>query len=1565
MLRTGLSQHRRSFWGWRRPKDWTSHLDPLYYRFHSHRTLKTRAKLLDKLRRRGKFDWGINNADFFSPKHVRWASRWDDNGWKRKHPWCAIDDAEDTKKKSSRDVAEEAEVGGYELSAREKLWKQQMESMRKRVENDPYEAIFGKRFEPFWSPLVPSWMREEMGLPVWKEEGKAVNEAEASKKGEAERNAEPSKKGEPVKRAEIGRKLYTADLLSMQKKLSDMVKTVESVASGKTVSGLTAVENSKPTKSSSYAYASSTSWDSSLNKTKKVEWDSVSGQTKKYEYDPISNRMVEMQTSKPSERKTIESSKESATPSTNVVKASPAIETTVVRNSTSTSSKQSAASQPGSRAVSIPVKQPADVRKSIPIPPPLSQPSYRVPIGFSPKPTSLGAWKTTAVSSQVSKPSVLATLPSNEPPKPAAKDTEPGLEYVTAESIRARISKLNPAKQATSTPPPPATNPQQQGEQEASFNSLDAQPHIDAYLKRSEAPAFVSLASAHGAPWDQMEKEVMLQKELETLNSKKAKLLKDEQGLFHIERQKRELMKLDQRIRELGDRIGKMDVALAFDQSPANVTESSEYDNKPTVLQPSLDRMQSKQEVTSKTADEVVDADDAAAHESTEPLETPVTKATVPAGWEKQADLLQADRVKRTTAKVTYPDMQSLITSSQPTARKMHETEKRRTARLRAEHAGNMTGKGWAEAEHQARCQYRSRSHMDADEPLDTFISGDVAELPRLHQEWPTQRFEFPAGFTTFSGTPRASKATAEKSKQAEVGTERAAKLEKANKMLEEEVQEQKSRTQAHERRQKPNALARLQAAKLEHETEPLDDGLEKLKATLQDRMNKRNQRGSAASQENAGHKLKESLDEVVRLLRHDPRDVANLGELRGDQGVVAKVEHADVDAERAAKLEKANKMLQEEVQEQNARMQAHEGRYADKIRSLRTELEVAYKQSSVHGEKHIEHIRALEKDLAAARKSGTESVPLEAKYADKIRSLRAELDVAYKQSAVHGEKHVERIRALEKGLAEFKKSDFWSTSQAIHMPQAEGDLAPTAAAFAGSEKWYKQATVTPASIRREKEKAEQKRRDQKLVKEVQGIYEKAYGVIDADHQQPLTANTETKKATNVVEVESDVDLGEALAKYETDQKQTYKFQEDQLENEMAAREREANERVDLLDTGSPKLALDAVITNAAFTGATKPASAVPDATQTEIQWAEPALYKVLVWDVGNVSTTTTTSSFTGAESPLSISCVLTHLKNPASYFSSMGELHGEGFQVIHATHGLLVFRKAKDTKQEVDSGSRDYNTSLYKVLYLGDWGALETATMAWHFAGTQDEISIASALAQLVRPEKFLPKIEELHQDGFSAIHATKDLLVFRKTPDFKQKEAKEEGLKSSLEDHGLLLTTATKSETPANAAEDIRSIGSGVNPVDGTTAVPFEPPHAELERPSAVEPNEQTEEKDYDIRHYPRVRREEYPVFTGTKRKWNSNHRRHAQRQERDRERESKDRKKSRWRWVLGTGLGAATVAYAVGAAAERGRKAETAAKNAKMEEAKRLAAEEKYDISDGLILGTFFLLSIVLLL
>lgn len=1148
--------------------------------------MKTRAKLLRNIRRRGKYDWDSNALDFFTPKHVRWASRWDGGGGRYRRPWYLNLDPD------QKEDAQNGEEKGYELSHREKIWKEQMEAMRKKINIDPYEAIFGKRFEPFWSPLVPSWMREEMGLPVWK----ARETPTKAEPMETKRSQEEKATSSTQKPAIEHEKIWTAKIEPKP-------------------------EMKGP---SSYAYSSSTSWNSRTNKTKRVEWDSVSGQTKQYEYDPVSNRMVQVEIPKPAEPKILEGTTASASAPDKTVSNG---QKTAERLSTSNASAGLSIKVSDPKAVSLPVKPSTDVRRSIPIPPPLSQPSHSIPIGFSSTSMAVRPPGSLSVTPVISKPAAIAKWLENSNEVPAKSEKEKDLDTLTADDVRASMPKLKAAAQQEPTKPTA----------EASIASPAAV--LDSILKERDLAKSTLYARNHTTEWDQAEMDVLLQKELDNLSKKKDKLLKDERGLFHIERQKRELQKLDQRMKEVVERVDKLNIVGATTHAEPNV--SGAVKRAAAILQPSLDRMQTKKQLA-KTV--VEDADDAAAHESTEPFE--LIGSTVPKEWNLQADLLQADRINRTRG--TRP-----LSSSQST--KMSDLFPKREAQ-------------------------------------------PTKEQQRLASE----------------------------------------KLAK--------------------------------------------------------------------------------------------------------------------DAERAAKLEKANAMLEAEMKENKFRMQAHENRYAHKIRSLRQELETAYKQSSVHSEKHLERIKSLEDELAKTQKSGSENrfKTLEERYAQKIKTLRGELETAYKQSTVHSEKHMERIKGLEQELHKATKAsgDTMPPAPAAKnggagmVDQAEGDLAGNVPQFMDAGKWYKQATAKLSN--KEMEKAAQKTRDRALVKEVREIYEKNYGVIDFEHRQPLPSPAQGEKAVNdkanvpdqkvrsVVEVESDVDLGEELAKYEKEQPQAYRYQRD-MENDIAVQERLAHEGVKLVDDKTPKL-IPTQVANAR--------EASPDVTATEagkILWEEPPLYKVLAYDSGNdmMSTATTTSNFTGTEKP----------------------------------------------------------------------------------------ISIPGALSELYQPARFVPYFAELQRDGYQVIFGTKDLLVFRKV-----KAPVVEASNSGLEDHGLV----------GNLKQTVAEMKRRVNPIDGTAgsssdlqssnsvtnnpAAQTSPEHTaddstnSQQQSSASLAEKLQEAEDVDYRHYPRVRREEFPVFTGTRRKWNSNHRRHSKRSEERVAR--KERRRSMWKRVLGAGFGTATVMYFVGAAAEKSR-------------------------------------------
>ncbi|KAM3420047.1 hypothetical protein BST61_g3357 [Cercospora zeina] len=280
----------RSLW-WQRPCDYTSQIDPMYHRMARYRTLKTRAKLLDKLRRRGRWDWDVLQRPFFTPKHVRCASHFG-------RPSCAPQQEQDKQDRKDK-TQKPAKNDGVELSQRERQWKEHMEALRKRINEDPYEAVFGRRLEPFWNSLVPGWMKEEMRLKD-ASRSKDASEAKASPSATSNRpqkiEAVPCRPLEPEAKRQVDSRSGAPESQAAPARYTYDPKKTSIDVSSDTPDG----------QQTSYSYGATTSWDSWTKKASRVEWDSVSGEKRRYEYDPISNRMVQVKGPPESEVRKVE-----------------------------------------------------------------------------------------------------------------------------------------------------------------------------------------------------------------------------------------------------------------------------------------------------------------------------------------------------------------------------------------------------------------------------------------------------------------------------------------------------------------------------------------------------------------------------------------------------------------------------------------------------------------------------------------------------------------------------------------------------------------------------------------------------------------------------------------------------------------------------------------------------------------------------------------------------------------------------------------------------------------------------------------------------------------------------------------------------------------------------------------------------------------------------------------------------------------------------------------------------------------------------------------------------------
>ncbi|KAI7165407.1 hypothetical protein KC352_g26230, partial [Hortaea werneckii] len=999
-------------------------MDPSYHRYAKYHTVKSRAKLLKSLKRRSKFEWDCNHRPFFSPRHIRFASNFNRGGpgstWNQFARNQSGNQQAKAQEKPTRDDSDSNE--GYELSQREKEWKERMEFMRKRIEQDPYEAVFGKRYKPrTWDKnAIPRVEPQDHQSNL-----QDINQVKQNLESQPSRDrqdtaAKREHKDDPGLS-------YGTDLWPESK--ADLLSTRRD-----------AVDDPGTASPRNYASYDSTSWNSWTNKTYRTEWDSASGKVKRFEYDPVTNRCVQIEGPLPSQGREI-----------NLERCESDDYNRAVAGWTATK-------QPSSNEKPSLTTRPGDMRSLI------NTPSGDVV-------NTVGRVSNTdkqSSGSQASptRPAALANMPKDD------------IDLLTADNVRASMGKTRKPEG-----PSKATKTAERTAMNAKFDNpiSEHDAEVDDIIRERELAKSDNQRHTKQAKsqWDAAEEEVMLERELQTLTWEKSKLLRGERSAYHFERIKREVIKFDGQIAELKGRLDRakqaksqqeaeervmlerelqslswerakllrersayhfertkkevirLDGRIAelkrrldpdtatskpprkvvdLDRKPGQVpnsapaTEPTKSADKlqtsldrgnqaaeklrPMTLQPSLDRLQSGKPIR--------DLDDSAAHESTEPMPTPISNA-VPAGWSDAADRLQADRVRR-------------------------------------------------------------------------MVSNKPYHIP-------------PHGLK-----PQPTKAELEKR----------SRKEKANALLNAEVNDQKSKMAAHEDRLKEKA------PRSPEEEFRIQTGLEK---------------------ELAKFKTPISLTEEEKRIQQLEAELAKTRMLAVDAST--------------------GKPATEAVRDEKT--------YVDKIRNLRAELDVAYKQSSVHAEEYMHRINGLETELAKYKETPTavrehdmpeHDVPRvpnkspnpthggfdadKAKYVDKIKSLRQELDRTFKQSAVQGEKHIERIRFLESELAKSRQhstapsatsssksaNSVGSADTKAKEVQAEGDFDPKICDFAAADggKWYKQPTCPPQPSKEEMTHAEQKARDRALVDEVKGIYEQRYGTIDVDHRQAQESEPKSRQ---------------------------------------------------------------------------------------------------------------------------------------------------------------------------------------------------------------------------------------------------------------------------------------------------------------------------------------------------------------------------------------------------------------------------------------------------------------------
>ena len=202
-----------------------------------------------------------------------------------------------------------------------------------------------------------------------------------------------------------------------------------------------------------------------------------------------------------------------------------------------------------------------------------------------------------------------------------------------------------------------------------------------------------------------------------------------------------------------------------------------------------------------------------------------------------------------------------------------------------------------------------------------------------------------------------------------------------------------------------------------------------------------------------------------------------------------------------------------------------------------------------------------------------------------------------------------------------------------------EGDMASNVHEFARSDRWYKKRA--PHADDETNSKLEKLSRDRALIREIRGIYEEAYGLIDTAHRQPTFAE-ETKEAQGAPQ-ESSTSLFEATA------------------HDEIVSEPESDSSKSLLGDG--------------YTSMPLPTSTSHEPSNKGV----PFVYRILAYDSATKKVTSakvTSLAPFSKEQPLMPVEALEVLKNPGKFLPHLVTLHNKGYTVVSGTSNTLVFKR-------------------------------------------------------------------------------------------------------------------------------------------------------------------------------------------------------------------------------------------------------------------------------------------------
>ncbi|KAL8778025.1 MAG: hypothetical protein Q9213_007599 [Squamulea squamosa] len=285
------------------------------------------------------------------------------------------------------------------------------------------------------------------------------------------------------------------------------------------------------------------------------------------------------------------------------------------------------------------------------------------------------------------------------------------------------------------------------------------------------------------------------------------------------------------------------------------------------------------------------------------------------------------------------------------------------------------------------------------------------------------------------------------------------------------------------------------------------------------------------------------------------------------------------------------------------------------------------------------------------------------------------------------------------------------------HPEQAEGDMASNVHEFVGREHWYKKKA--PHATKTEEQESGQITKARSLIREIRGIYEDTYGVIDTKHRQPGSEVSGTKEQNSNISPSSDrgslagtpeavknvakssgplstqEKIGTMLQQLLDDSRYLQKLLQTpeltpEIREEIFCRNRSMQNASDAITealsskSSSPKQwSQKHVVVSKGQDAADIPGKEPQPVSPSADMKKQSTIYSVLAYDPSIQEVITAemvSSSESSSERRLSLSEALSSLTEPVKFLPQLTKLQNQGFEVVSSDTNILVLKKNNRT---------------------------------------------------------------------------------------------------------------------------------------------------------------------------------------------------------------------------------------------------------------------------------------------